>query len=384
MEKNVLLFVGGYLPGVKSGGPVRTVSNLVEALGSEFNFFIVCADRDLGDCHSYPDIVPGKYFNVGCARVMYVAPNTLGLFQIIKLLVFGKFSLVILNSFFSFKFSIFPNLLRILLRMKVPFVIGPRGEFSCGALGVKSQKKTYFIYLAKKLGLYRDIPWLASSDFEMQDIRRIIHADRIYVAPDLFVPPKNVVFPSRASGSKLSIVFLARVARIKNLLFALEVLEKVDFPVDFDLYGPIEDADYWDECLDCIGRLPKNVCVRHQGLIEHSKVHDVLTRYDLFFLPSLGENFCHAIIESFSCGVPVLVSDLTPWRGLREKGVGWDLCLDNVDGFRSALEESYRLSGDLYSTRRHSVRQFAFDIFSGGDALLMNKKFISEVGSFND
>ena len=41
-----------------------------------------------------------------------------------------------------------------------------------------------------------------------------------------------------------------------------------------------------------------------------------IARSDVFLLPTGGENFGHAIFEALSCGVPVLISDQTPWRGL--------------------------------------------------------------------
>ncbi len=45
----ILAFIGHYLPGYKAGGPIRTLENMVDALGDEFEFRIVTSDRDLGD-----------------------------------------------------------------------------------------------------------------------------------------------------------------------------------------------------------------------------------------------------------------------------------------------------------------------------------------------
>ena len=58
----------------------------------------------------------------------------------------------------------------------------------------------------------------------------------------------------------------------------------------------------------------------------------------MFFLPSFSENFGHAINEALSVGVPVLISDKTPWRNLQEKGMGWDLSLDNRRAFIEVIE----------------------------------------------
>ena len=39
------------------------------------------------------------------------------------------------------------------------------------------------------------------------------------------------------------------------------------------------------------------------------------------------ENFGHAVVEAWAHGRPVLLSDQTPWRGLAELDLGWDLPL---------------------------------------------------------
>ena len=57
MKKRVILcFVGHYLPGYRSGGPIRSISNLVENLGDEFKIHIICSDRDLSDKEPYANI----------------------------------------------------------------------------------------------------------------------------------------------------------------------------------------------------------------------------------------------------------------------------------------------------------------------------------------
>ena len=52
-------------------------------------------------------------------------------------------------------------------------------------------------------------------------------------------------------------------------------------------------------------------------------------RTTCMILPTLGENFGHVIVEAWTAGCPVLVSDRTPWRQLASHGVGWDVALDH-------------------------------------------------------
>jgi glycosyltransferase involved in cell wall biosynthesis len=129
------------------------------------------------------------------------------------------------------------------------------------------------------------------------------------------------------------------LARKKNLLAALQVLAKVRGSVAFNIYGPIVDQRYWEKCLETIKRLPDDKTVRYMGCVDHSQIPAVLAEHHLFFLPTLDENYGHVIIEALLAGCPILVSDRTPWRHLREAGVGWDLPLEHPAGFQAAIEE---------------------------------------------
>lgn len=53
----VLTFVGYYPPACKAGGPIRSIANLVECLGHEFDFRVVTPDRDAGDTGPFEGIV---------------------------------------------------------------------------------------------------------------------------------------------------------------------------------------------------------------------------------------------------------------------------------------------------------------------------------------
>jgi len=67
--------MGRYLPGYKDGGPVRSIKNLIDRLGNEYDFHILTADRDHGDTCPYPDIKVREWNQVGNAKVFYVEPG---------------------------------------------------------------------------------------------------------------------------------------------------------------------------------------------------------------------------------------------------------------------------------------------------------------------
>jgi glycosyltransferase involved in cell wall biosynthesis len=350
----VLTLVPYYLPGYKSGGPVRTLTNLVEQLGGDFHFVIVTSDRDCGDTGPYPGIVHGARQRVGQAEVIYLDPSTLIVKSIVRAIQAMQPDVLYLNSFFSPSFSIIPVVLRRLgLIRNIPIILAPRGEFSTGALGIKPFRKRAFLAASAALGLHTRITWQASSLFEEAEIRRAlpgIAADtssrifptRIVVAPDLAAPVTSSVRPSgagRKASGQLRVIFMSRLSRKKNLLGALEVLKRVRGRVELTICGPIEDATYWAKCQKAMRALPDNITVRYIGTVEHARIPEVLAAHDLFFFPTLGENYGHAILEALIAGCPVLLSDQTPWKDLVVEGAGWEFPLQEPDAFRAVIEQ---------------------------------------------
>ena len=81
------------------------------------------------------------------------------------------------------------------------------------------------------------------------------------------------------------------------------------------------------------------------------------SRYHAMLMPSLTENFSYTVLESWQAGIPVLISDQTPWRGLEAKGVGWDLSLEAPDQWLQAVEQlsAQPASAQLAQSQRASA-----------------------------
>src|SRR5262249_16327598 len=142
----IFTIVDWYLPGYKAGGPIRTISNLIELLGVEFDFFVLTRDRDFGDRASYPDLAKDAWTQIGTARVLYAADLSLSSFR--RCIREIQPDIIYLNSFFS-RLTIKILLLRRLrLIPSCPMVLAPRGEFSQGALGIKQLRKKLFLSMA--------------------------------------------------------------------------------------------------------------------------------------------------------------------------------------------------------------------------------------------
>lgn len=366
----ILCFTAYYLPGYKGGGPIKTIKNLIEHVDGCFSFFLITNNHDLGEKKPYTEIEQDSWSEMGKAKVFYNNSKFKGYKQIFTIITKKNYDIIYLNSFFSFRFSIFPLLLAKLYRQKV--ILGPRGEFSEGALSLKSGKKQFFIKLYKFLRLHKGLVFQASSEYEAEDIRRALGSKvDIQIAEDIGAQEFAEVLPTRASES-LKVVFISRISPKKNLLAALEMLRSVQQPVLYHIYGPIEDLEYWAKCEAVISALPSHVQVEHKGELTPDEVVPTLAAYDLFFMPTKGENYGHVIAEALCAGLPILIADTTPWRNLQSQGIGWDLPLNDPNAFSTAIDQLALMPAEQHLQMRETVLAWAKNKFSQRDAIEAN------------
>lgn len=375
---DILIFCDYYLPGYKAGGPIRTISNLIDHFQDDFTFSIVTRDRDLGDNTHYKDIVAGDWQLIGKTRIRYLSPNELKLTTFKEIMSEQTYDLIYLNSMFSFWFTIVPLLLtRLKIIDIVPIVLAPRGMLNSGAIKFKGTKKRAYIYLARFIGLYKNITWQASSPVEEMEIKQWMgNHIKVVVAPNLPVKtqPQDVNKVKVKEKEKLKVIFLSRISPKKNLLQALNILKQVAGNIDFGIYGPVEDAGYWEACKKVIEKMPSNIHVQYFGPINHDQVQNTLLQYDLFFFPTLGENFGHVILEALLAGCPVLISDQTPWRHLEKEAIGWEFSLNNMLDFVGLLNRLALLSAEEYAQYSNSAKIFGLKYVHNKEVLEKNRQ----------
>ena len=100
--KNILVFADYYYPGIKAGGPAKSIYNLINNLSSYYNFNLVTRNRDLGEKVSYNNIINDKWINEKTHSLIYLN-NSYEILKIIKIICNTPFDIIYLNSFFSFK-----------------------------------------------------------------------------------------------------------------------------------------------------------------------------------------------------------------------------------------------------------------------------------------
>lgn len=358
-KKNILVFIDWFYPGFLAGGPVQSIVSLVEHLHDEFQFWIFTSNRDLNSTESYPEVKNNVWVEspLNC-NVYYADQATLSKRLISNILAQQKWDKVYINSLFSKFYSIIPLLLLKSKFKHLPVIVAPRGMFGAGALSIKRFKKKGFLFYAKHSGLHKRVVWHAASEREAIDIKQAF-GDTAKVSTISNLPKRAVsMAKQKKKKGQLNLLFLSRISPVKNVLFAIEILSKVKtkgLSLSLELYGLMEDEDYWKKCADKIAELPKTIMVEYKGTYLPENIVRVLDQGDALFLPTLNENYGHSIVESLGSGCPAIISDQTPWKDLQEYGAGYALPLNHPQAFVDAIEKMAAMDEMEFSQMRKNA-----------------------------
>ena len=361
-KKKVLIFIDWFLPGIKAGGPIKSVSAIVNQLSNDFDFYVLTTDTDFGENEAYKGVESNVWIDFkGKAKVCYLSKTHLNPNVIEKHIREIAPHTIYINSFYSKFFSIIPLKVIKMIGYEGRLVLAPRGMLSKGALRIKPFKKKLFIAYSKLASLHKNVIWHSTKPDETKDIKDVIGNVEVIEIQNL--PDVNLLQPSvtrTKEKDELRLIYLGRIAENKNLSLVLSALSEIRTgQVKLDVYGSIEDKAYWAKCETIINSLSSNIEVNYKGMLESELVQETISNYHYLILLSYSENYGHAIVESFSCGTPVIISNTTPWKNLSEVNAGWDVEINSISSTVNALRTSLALTNEDYQKQAIATFQYA-------------------------
>ena len=263
----------------------------------------------------------------------------------------GTLTPLILIVFYSFFYE------------KPNIVIAPRGGLSSGAMAVKPIRKIFYLKMLKTLGLFKKVRFHVVSEHEKDDVVKILgktYKSKCYPVGNIVndqLNLKDVRF--KVKSETLQIVFLSRIHPIKNLEFIIKLLNKLNFKYKFDIYGVIDDEKYYKKITKLID-INDNDNINFYGAVSQNEVQNTLSKYDLFLLPTLGENFGHVIFESLSVGTPVVISDQTPWSDEKSPSL-WCINLNNLNEWIKTISDFNKLDIENMNLLRIKAKELSIE-----------------------
>lgn len=248
-----------------------------------------------------------------------------------------------------------------------PLVISPRGMMTDWAWRHRRWKKWLASNLVHPGALARGAGWHATSADEADDIRRRGFRQPISVAPNGVDRPSpedraqsHEVWSQLCRGtlSRPVALFYSRFHRKKRLLELLDLWRDIA-PREWLLLVAGIPEEYTVEELAAY--------VRRQSVGDRIAVVDGRDRpppygvASLFLLPSHSENFGMAIAEAMAWGVPVLVTDTTPWAEVAASNAGW--CVP-WEAYRATLRAALAEPADQLKRRGAEAREWVLPRYS--------------------
>ena len=354
--KKLLIMASLFWPQKNSGGPPISIMNLVKSIKDEFDIYIISKNHELNSAEPLEGIHEGwNEFDFGHAYYVNKGEHTYK--NIYSLIQHVAPDTIYQNSFFSFD-DLLPVLMYKKHNSKTKVIVAPRGEFYPERLNKGKVKKVLFSKLIRYSGLLKGVYFQGTGEDECKqeiELLRLKKEQTINIQNLSIVDVKNSQIAK--NPGELKLCFIARIHSTKNLLSAIQWLEGQSGNITYDIYGSIEDEDYWKQCQAAIEQLTSNITVNCKGSISHDMVADTIAKYHAYYMPTYGENFGHSIVEAMHVGRPVIISDQTPWTEVNACG-GYAFSLAEENKFKNAINELVYMECDEYEKHCKSIKAY--------------------------
>lgn len=350
----VFITIPWFVPAFRAGGLIQSIANLVKKNQEGINYYIFCSDTDFNGAE-LENINTGEWNMFNPQTQVWYSDSGKTSDQLVKQVEKIKPDVIYIVGIFSWHFNIVP----ILFCKSGRKILSARGMLHPGALSQKRWKKKIFLSIFKLLEYPHKIEFHATDEEEEKFIKEQFgKISKVWIAGN--IPNKMQMLPTQIKeAGSLKLVSIALISPMKNILPVLTALEKVKSTIQYDIYGPVKDEHYWNECLDQIKKLPSNICVFVHKEIEPNQVEEVLKDSHVFILPSKSENFGHAFYEALSAGRPVITSHFTPWNNLSQNMAGINVDVDQAEAIADAIEYFSNMDATLFSHWAKGASEFA-------------------------
>ena len=292
------------MPGYRAGGPIQSVVQLLKRLG-ERDVPVITRDRDLGSVAPYSR---NSMDTVNLEKewiVKYVSPGLKGFPSVYRKLKEIKGDVIYINGMWTLEITLLPM---VFFAWTKRLIIAPRGMLNPSALRYKSSRKRMMLMLLKALIPQKRLCFHATSADEATHIRAKFPTAQISVIPNLPAALQSQPFTLKRN-EKLKLICVGRLSPEKNQSFLIKLLQQFHREVELHLVGDVSNKNYVDHCRT----IDKNGVVQYHNALPQKNTWELIKTMDIWVSPTEGENYGHALVEALQLGIPVVVSDNTPW-----------------------------------------------------------------------
>lgn len=304
--------------GAKSGGPSRSVYNLVKGLRTNNVDALLLTTNVV----SNPNIGSDEWIECINKKEPGMFEYTKGFDRLIRNSIADVYHI---QALFSHASIIAPRIIR---KMGKPYIISPRGTLYANALNQSRIKKKIFMKLILERDLNKAAALQATCIEELNEIRNLGIKTPIAVIPNAINIPQNIPKVQPKNG-KFRLGYVGRINHIKNIDGLIKAWYLAGFAEDKNAELVIiggANLDYEKTHLMALHKLESELGITNivwAGMKQGVEKDALLRTCTVTVLPSHSENFGMVVPEALIQGVPVIASDKTPWNILENAHCGW-------------------------------------------------------------
>ena len=234
---------------------------------------------------------------------------------------------------------LFFTLIIILKIFRKEFKIYLRGMVNDNVLTKNKVIKLLYLLIAKPFIKRATI--IYTSMYEKNNSVKFFKKNKYLIKNNIinnkFIKQKNKKINKKSN--QLKILFFSNIIWKKNFQFVYEILKELNFKIELNIYG---------ECFinkklfnKMIYDLRKKHKVKYYHYYNKENKSKIFFSNHIFFLPTIDENFGHAIVENFLHYRPCLLSNNTPWNDNGKFNAGNSYSLKNKKKFLNYIKDFY-------------------------------------------
>lgn len=210
--------------------------------------------------------------------------------------------------------------------------------------------------LHKTIGTYKRINYICLTEFNKQQLLRIntkkkyIEPNKVHIKPNFVINRREIIPYSKR---KNQIIYLGRIEESKGIKVLFEAWKNIS---QYELVvcgiGPLDD---W-----CHSFITENDInnIRMLGFVPNETAVEMIAESKATILPTqCYEGFPMVLVESFSCGTPVIGSKIGNVGSIIQEGINGvrivqtdvQSIIDAVNGLQDLCTSTYEIGKELYS-----------------------------------
>ena len=366
-----MVFTDWFYPGSQAGGPIQSLISFMKA--SSDTFYVITRNTDLNSTIPYSTVHSDSWQQSFQENIQVYYLNEGALNEHFILSIYNEINpdRVYLNSMWSPKFSLLPLKVFRSIGFSTNVFLAPRGMLKTAAFKQKGFKKKLFLLFSKFIKIYSNITWHATSEIEKEEILQKFPKANIRIAPN--ISNATISHQAKEMTSPFRVLSAGRISPEKGYYEALEAIRTWNpkSEIHWDIVGLEENAELVN-AIQLSSTESPNIHVQMHGHKNQDELKTFYEKAHLFFLPSRGENYGHAIAEALSNGIPIVISDQTPWKNLEVEFAGKSSSL-NPKELTESLDFFLNLSKADYLLWSAGAMKYASQHVNSPETLALNR-----------